>query len=87
MSEHQQVAVQFAPGERCVDDDEIVASAQCIDQAAGGLFGKLEEFVSYPRLYFIANNADFGARPDLPAGAVVKGESVTLTSLFGIGKE
>jgi hypothetical protein len=58
-----------------------------IDQAADGLFGRLEEFVSYPRLYFIANNADFRARPDLPAGAVVKGERVTLTSFFGIGKD
>jgi hypothetical protein len=28
-----------------------------IDQAAKGLFGKLEEFVSYPRVYFNANNA------------------------------
>jgi hypothetical protein len=60
---------------------------ESIDEAADGLFGKLEEFVSYPRVYFIANDADFGARPDLPANALLKGERVTLTNLFGIGRD
>lgn len=45
-----------------------------INQAAKGLFGKLEEFVSYPRVYFIAKDADFDAHPDLPSGAVLKGD-------------
>ena len=36
MSEHQQVAVQPAPGERRVNDDKIIAPSQRIDQTAGG---------------------------------------------------
>ena len=58
-----------------------------IDQAAKGLFRKLEEFVSYPRVYFTANDADFGARLDLPPGAELKGDKTLLTQLFGIGKD
>jgi hypothetical protein len=40
---------------------------ESLNQAAKGLFGRLEEFVSYPRVYFIAKDADFAAHPDLPA--------------------
>jgi TIR domain len=58
-----------------------------INQAAKGLFGKLEEFVSYPRVYFIAKDADFDAHPDLPSGAVLKGDATMLTRLFGIGRD
>src|SRR5215467_395721 len=60
---------------------------ESINQAAKGLFRKLDEFVSYPRVYFAANDADFGTPPDLPAGAVLKGDKVVLTQLFGIGKD
>jgi len=56
-----------------------------INQAAKGLFGKLEEFVTYPRVYFIARDADFGTQPDLPISAVFKGDTTVLTRLFGIG--
>jgi hypothetical protein len=34
-----------------------------------GLFGRLEEFVSYPGVYFIAKGADFTAHADLPVGS------------------
>jgi hypothetical protein len=60
---------------------------ESINQAAKGLFGRLEEFVSYPRVYFIAKDADFAAHPDLPAGAVFKGDPTVLTRLFGIGRD
>jgi hypothetical protein len=60
---------------------------ESINQAAKGLFRKLEEFVSYPRVYFIANDADFGACSDLPASTVIKGDTMVLTRLFGIGKD
>lgn len=58
-----------------------------INQAAKGLFRKLEEFRSFPRVYFIANEADFDTHPELPAGAVLKGDQVLLAQLFGIGRE
>jgi hypothetical protein len=51
---------------------------ESINQAAKGLFGRLEEFVSYPRVYFIAKDADFAAHTDLPAGAVLKGDPTVL---------
>jgi len=56
-----------------------------IEEAAKDLFGKLGEFVSYPRVYFIAKDCDFGAHAELPAGAVIKGDATVLTRLFGIG--
>ena len=59
---------------------------ECVTQAAKGLFGKLDEFVSYPRVYFAAADGDCASGPDLPTGAVIKGDSVFLTQLFGIGK-
>jgi TIR domain len=58
----------------------------CISQAAKGLFGKLEEFVSYPRVYFIASAADFG-QSELPSSAVLRGDRTVLTQLFGIGRD
>ena len=60
---------------------------ESINQAAKGLFGKIDEFVTYPRVYFAANDADFGTQPDLPPSAVIKGDKVVLTQLFGIGKD
>src|SRR5262249_27963276 len=60
---------------------------ESINQAAKSLFRKLEEFVSYPRVYFAADDADFGTPPDLPASAVLRGDKVVLTQLFGIGKD
>ena len=58
-----------------------------INQAANGLFGRLEEFVSYPRVYFIAKDAEFAAHSDLPADAVFKGDPTVLMRLFGIGRD
>jgi len=58
-----------------------------IADAAKGLFGRLEEFVSYPRLYFTANERDFGVHAELPASAVFKGDTTLMTQLFGIGKK
>jgi hypothetical protein len=58
-----------------------------INQAANGLFGRLEEFVSYPRVYFIAKDADFATHPELPTGAVLKGDATVLMRLFGIGRD
>jgi TIR domain-containing protein len=60
---------------------------QTTSEAAKGLFGKLEEFRSYPRLYFTANDTDFGTHADLPASAAFKGDTTLLTQLFGIGKK
>ena len=58
-----------------------------VDKVAIGLFRKLDEFESYPRVYFLANDRDFGNSPELPAGSMVTGDKVFLTQLFGIGKE
>jgi hypothetical protein len=52
-----------------------------------GLFGKLTEYVTYPRVYFIANDADFAAGAGLPADAFLKGEEVTMNDLFGFGRK
>jgi TIR domain len=60
---------------------------QSISEAGRHLFRQLEEFVSYPRVHFVANDSDFGAAGDLPACAVLKGERGLLTNLFGIGKD
>jgi hypothetical protein len=58
-----------------------------ISKAGGGLFSKLEDFVSYPRVCFTANDAEFGTGPNIPARALLKGERTLLTQLFGIGKD
>ena len=68
-------------------DYDPVKLRESINQAAKGLFRKLEEFVSYPRVYVIANDGDFGACSDLPASTVIKGDTTVLTRLFGIGKD
>ena len=60
---------------------------ESINQAAKRLFGRLEEFISYPRVYFIAKDADFAVHDDLPAGAVLKGDPTVLMRLFGIGRD
>jgi hypothetical protein len=60
---------------------------QSVDQVAKSLFGKLDEFMSYPRIYFEAGDAAFGPASDLPACAALKGDRVVLTQLFGIGRE
>ena len=36
MTQHQQIAVQIGSAERRIDDDEVVAPAQGVDQATGG---------------------------------------------------
>ncbi len=58
---------------------------QRIEEAAKSLFGRLAEFVSYPRVYFVAKDGDFGAHPELPAGALIKGDATVLSRWFGIG--
>src|SRR5262249_47683913 len=60
---------------------------QSITQASKGLFSKLGEFVSDPRVYFVADDADFGEQPELPASGVLKGDSALLKQLFAIGKD
>jgi TIR domain len=60
---------------------------QSICEAGRRLFGQLEEFTGYPRVYFVADDSDFGAAADLPAGAALTGDRVLLTQLFGIGKD
>ena len=60
---------------------------QTICEAGRGLFRQLEEFSGYSRVYFVANDSDFGAAADLPAGAMLKGDKAVLTQLFGIGKD
>ena len=59
---------------------------QSISAAGRLLFRQLEEFVGYPRVYFVANDSDF-ATAELPAGTILKGDKVLLTQLFGIGKD
>jgi hypothetical protein len=68
-------------------DYDPVKLRESINQAAKGLFRKLEEFVSYPRVYVVANDGDFSACSDLPASTVIKGDTTVLTRLFGIGKD
>ncbi len=60
---------------------------ESINQAAKGLFRKLEEFFSYPRVYFAANDSDFGDAGVMPAGSTVRGDKTYLTQLFGIGRD
>jgi len=60
---------------------------QSICEAGRGLFRQLEEFAGYSRVYFVANDSDFGGATDFPAGAMLKGDKVVLTQLFGIGKD
>ncbi len=58
-----------------------------ITQATKRLFCKLQEFVSYPRVYFIADDADFGSDGDLPAKAILRGDRTLFTQLFAIGQD
>jgi hypothetical protein len=41
-------------------EHDATAVRRCLGEMTKGLFGKLREFVSYPRVYFMANDADFG---------------------------
>jgi hypothetical protein len=60
---------------------------QSISEAGKRLFRQLDEFVCYPRVYFAAEDSDFGGATDLPAGATLNGDKVLLTQLFGIGRD
>ena len=60
---------------------------QSINEAGKHLFRQLDEFMSYPRVHFIVEDNDFGAAADMPAGAMLKGDKVLLTQLFGIGSD
>ena len=73
-------------GENKVDYNP-VQLRQSISEAGRQLFRQLEEFVSYPRVYFAVEDCQFGASSDLPAGATLKGDKVLLTQLFGIGRD
>jgi hypothetical protein len=63
------------------------AVGEIITQAAKGLFARLDEFMSYPQVYFGANDAEFGEGSDLPASSFLRGDRVLLTQLFGIGRD
>jgi hypothetical protein len=60
---------------------------QSIGEAGKRLFRQLDEFVSYPRVHFAVDDSEFGVAADMPAGAMLKGDKVLLTQLFGIGKD
>jgi len=60
---------------------------QSINEAGKHLFRQLEEFMSYPRVHFIVEDNDFGDAADIPAGAMLKGDKVLLTQLFGFGSD
>ncbi len=60
---------------------------QSVCEAGKRLFRQLDEFVSYPRVYFAVDDSDFGAAADMPASAMLKGDKVLLTQLFGIGRD
>jgi hypothetical protein len=49
-----------------------------------GLFGKIREFDGYPRIHFTAQDADFGAKAEIPANAVITGDDAVLGNLFRI---
>jgi hypothetical protein len=66
---------------------DAVELRQSITQATKHLFCRLQEFVSYPRVYFIADDADFGPDGDVPAKAILRGDKTLFTQLFAIGKD
>ena len=45
------------------------------------------ESVSYPRVYFVADDAEFSSASELPASAMLQGDKVLLNQLFGVSKE
>lgn len=57
-----------------------------IRQMTRALFGTLAEYMTYPRVYFTANDADFSSSSEVPAGGLLKGEEVAMNDLFGIAK-
>jgi hypothetical protein len=44
------------------------------------------EYMTYPRIYFTANDADFSSSKGIPPGALLRGEEVAMNDLFGIAK-
>jgi len=48
------------------------------------LFGKLREFEGFPRVYLRVQDAEFGEKTEIPAGAVLSGEDSVLGDLFTI---
>jgi len=57
-----------------------------VEKIAKALFSQLSEYVSYPRVYFMADDAEFGTALSIPPSAVVTGEQSVLNNIFGIGK-
>jgi hypothetical protein len=57
-----------------------------IRQMTKALFGTLAEYMTYPRVYFIANDTNFGSGSGIPADAELRGEEVAMNDLFGIAK-
>lgn len=68
-------------------DYEPTKLRESINQAAKGLFRKLEDFFSYPRVYFAANDSDFGDAGMVPANSTVGGDKTYLSQLFGISRD
>jgi hypothetical protein len=66
---------------------DVVELRKKITQATKRLFSRLQEFVSYPRVNFIADDADFGPHCDVPAKAILRGDKTLFTQLFAIGKD
>jgi hypothetical protein len=57
-----------------------------LDKMTSGLFGKLSEYVSYPRVYFTGRDADFRTNDTIPRDAQLTGDDMVLNQLFGIGR-
>jgi hypothetical protein len=53
-------------------EHDATAVRRCLGEMTKGLFGKLREFVSYPRVYFMANDADFGPNNLIPPDSHLK---------------
>lgn len=60
---------------------------QSVSEAGTHLFGQLEEFFSYPRMHLIVQDKEFGSAGEMPSCALLKGDKILLTHLFGIGKD
>jgi hypothetical protein len=60
---------------------------QTMSEVGKHLFSRLEEFTSYPQVHLLVEDKEFGAAADIPPCALLKGDKVLLTQLFGIGRD
>jgi hypothetical protein len=63
---------------------DAVALRSAVVRLEKGLFGKLREFEGFQRVHFRVQDADFGGKAEIPAGAVLSGEDSVLGDLFSI---